>query len=122
MKTIGYRKKAHLQDILTYPCEELKVYVNRVPLKKILQSGITYPQLKEVISKLKGQYHLSIIGGGFCSQLQIIEKTLFNFLSKEDQLAIKKKFILIDRTDSRRKIPKKFGGPGARARFQKSYR
>ena len=44
--------------------------------------------------------------------------------TKSSQL--RSKFLEFDRTlltgDPRRKEPKKFGGPGARARFQKSYR
>ena len=44
----------------------------------------------------------------------------------EDKKAIKEVFMQYDRTllvaDPRRCEPKKFGGPGARARYQKSYR
>ena len=39
---------------------------------------------------------------------------------------LKQVFVAFDRTllvaDNRRSEPKKFGGPGARARYQKSYR
>ena len=41
------------------------------------------------------------------------------FVSKVE---IKKLFMSVDRTDSRRGYPKKYGGPNPRARYQKSYR
>ncbi|KAJ1838581.1 40S ribosomal protein S16 [Coemansia sp. RSA 2703] len=73
-------------------------------------------------------------GGGQTSQIyairQAISKGLVAFYQKYVDEASKKeiKDILVsfDRTllvaDPRRCEPKKFGGPGARARFQKSYR
>ncbi|KAJ2786886.1 40S ribosomal protein S16 [Coemansia interrupta] len=73
-------------------------------------------------------------GGGQTSQVyairQAISKGLVAFYQKYVDEASKKeiKDILVsfDRTllvaDPRRCEPKKFGGPGARARFQKSYR
>ncbi|KAJ1721780.1 40S ribosomal protein S16 [Coemansia erecta] len=73
-------------------------------------------------------------GGGQTSQVyairQAISKGLVAFYQKFVDEASKKeiKDILVsfDRTllvaDPRRCEPKKFGGPGARARFQKSYR
>ncbi|RWS25039.1 ribosomal protein S16-like protein [Leptotrombidium deliense] len=73
-------------------------------------------------------------GGGHVSQIyairQAISKSLVAYYQKYIDEASKKeiKDILIqyDRTllvaDPRRCEPKKFGGPGARARYQKSYR
>ncbi|ENN75368.1 40S ribosomal protein S16 [Dendroctonus ponderosae] len=73
-------------------------------------------------------------GGGHVSQIyairQAISKALVAYYQKYVDEASKKelKDILIqyDRTllvaDPRRCEPKKFGGPGARARYQKSYR
>lgn len=73
-------------------------------------------------------------GGGHVAQIyairQAISKALVSYYQKFVDEASKKeiKDILIsyDRTllvaDPRRCEPKKFGGPGARARYQKSYR
>ena len=55
-------------------------------------------------------------------------KTIFVILDVDEQSkkAIKDILVQFDRTllvaDPRRCEPKKFGGPGARARYQKSYR
>ncbi|KAJ1816333.1 40S ribosomal protein S16 [Coemansia sp. RSA 2598] len=73
-------------------------------------------------------------GGGQTSQVyairQAISKGLVAFYQKYVDEASKKEIkdtlVAFDRTllvaDPRRCEPKKFGGPGARARFQKSYR
>lgn len=73
-------------------------------------------------------------GGGHVSQLyairQAIAKGLVAFYAKNEDAAsaleLKKTYIAYDRTllvaDPRRCEPKKFGGRGARARRQKSYR
>merc|ERR1712141_976924 len=73
-------------------------------------------------------------GGGHVSQMyairQAISKAIVSYYQKYVDEASKKeiKDILIqyDRSllvaDPRRCEPKKFGGPGARARYQKSYR
>jgi len=77
---------------------------------------------------------LRVKGGGYTSQLyairQAIGKSLVAFYQKYVDEASKQeiKDILLsyDRTllvaDPRRREPKKFGGPSARARYQKSYR
>ncbi|KAF5385226.1 hypothetical protein D9615_001471 [Tricholomella constricta] len=73
-------------------------------------------------------------GGGHTSQVyairQAISKALIAYYSKYidaySALELKKKLVAYDRTlliaDPRRMEPKKFGGHGARARRQKSYR
>lgn len=77
---------------------------------------------------------IKVKGGGQVSQVyairQAISKALVAYYQKFVDEASKKeiKDILIqyDRSllvaDPRRMEPKKFGGPGARARYQKSYR
>ncbi|GMK57005.1 hypothetical protein CspeluHIS016_0308450 [Cutaneotrichosporon spelunceum] len=77
---------------------------------------------------------LRVKGGGHVSQLyalrQAIAKGLVAFYAKNEDAAsaleLKKTLIAYDRTllvaDPRRCEPKKFGGRGARARRQKSYR
>ncbi|KAL0578734.1 40S ribosomal protein S16 [Marasmius crinis-equi] len=88
-----------------------------------------------------GEDHFSTIdirvrvkGGGHTSQVyairQAIAKALVAFHAKNYDAAsameLKKKLVAYDRTllisDPRRMEPKKFGGGGARARRQKSYR
>ncbi|KAL1132001.1 hypothetical protein AAG570_011612 [Ranatra chinensis] len=73
-------------------------------------------------------------GGGHVAQIyairQAISKALVSYYQKYVDEASKKEIkdtlIQYDRTllvaDPRRCEPKKFGGPGARARYQKSYR
>ncbi|CAA3015610.1 40S ribosomal S16 [Olea europaea subsp. europaea] len=76
---------------------------------------------------------IRVKSGGHTSQIyaicQSIAKTLVAFYQKyiDEQLKeIKDILVRYDRTllvaDPRRREPKKFGGHGARARFQKSYR
>jgi small subunit ribosomal protein S16e len=75
-----------------------------------------------------------VSGGGHTSQIyairQAIAKAIVAYYQKfVDEYAknqIKQTLAQYDRTllvaDNRRMEPKKFGGPGARARYQKSYR
>lgn len=70
---------------------------------------------------------VNVTGGGVMGQAQAartaIAKALVDYFNSEE---LKKKFEAIDRSliveDSRRVEPKKFKGPKARARYQKSYR
>ncbi|KAK9696294.1 40S ribosomal protein S16, partial [Basidiobolus ranarum] len=73
-------------------------------------------------------------GGGHTSQIYAIRQAIAKaivafyqkFVDEASKKEIKEKLIAYDRTllvaDPRRCEPKKFGGPGARARYQKSYR
>ena len=75
-----------------------------------------------------------VSGGGSCSQIQAIRqaiaKAIIAFYQKyydeQDKRELKELLIQYDKlllvADPRRCEPKKFGGKGARARFQKSYR
>lgn len=75
-----------------------------------------------------------VTGGGHTSQIyairQAIAKSLIAYYQKyvdeHSKNMLKQALVQFDRTllvaDNRRCEPKKFGGPGARARFQKSYR
>ncbi|KAK9468894.1 ribosomal protein S5 domain 2-type protein [Lipomyces arxii] len=75
-----------------------------------------------------------VTGGGHVSQIyairQAIAKAIVAFHQKyvdeQSKNELKRALIAYDRTlliaDSRHSEPKKFGGPGARARYQKSYR
>ncbi|KAK7938036.1 40S ribosomal protein uS9 [Apiospora aurea] len=75
-----------------------------------------------------------VSGGGHTSQVyavrQAIAKAIVSYYQKyvdeHSKNALKSALVQFDRTllvaDNRRMEPKKFGGPGARARYQKSYR
>jgi small subunit ribosomal protein S9 len=70
---------------------------------------------------------VSVNGGGTMGQAQAARTAIANALALYfDQLNLREKFISIDRSlvieDTRRVETKKFRGPKARARFQKSYR
>lgn len=77
---------------------------------------------------------IRVRGGGHVAQIyairQAIAKGIVAFYQKhvdeQSKNQIKDVLLTYDRTllvaDPRRSEPKKFGGPGARARFQKSYR
>ncbi|XP_015781823.1 40S ribosomal protein S16 [Tetranychus urticae] len=113
--------------------------VNGRPLDLVEPQALKYKLLEPIL--LLGQEKFSSVdirvrvrGGGHVSQIyairQAISKALVSYYQKFVDEASKKeiKDILIsyDRTllvaDPRRCEPKKFGGPGARARYQKSYR
>ena len=75
-----------------------------------------------------------VTGGGHTSQVYAIRQAIAKaivayyqkFVDEHSKNELKKALITYDRTllvaDPRRSEPKKFGGPGARARYQKSYR
>jgi small subunit ribosomal protein S9 len=71
--------------------------------------------------------NIRVFGGGVMGQAEaarmVIAKGLVQWTQDMD---LKEKYIQYDRTmlvgDPRRSEPKKYGGPGARARKQKSYR
>ncbi len=70
---------------------------------------------------------VNVNGGGAMGQAQAARTAIANALALYfEQMNLRQKFIEIDRSlvieDTRRVEPKKFRGPKARARFQKSYR
>ncbi|MFX1509771.1 MAG: 30S ribosomal protein S9 [Promethearchaeota archaeon] len=79
----------------------------------------------DITSKI--DIRVNVRGGGTMGQAQAsriaIARGLVDFTKSAD---LRKQFVEYDRTlmagDSRRKEKKKFGGPGARAKRQKSYR
>lgn len=103
-----------------YPIE---VYPNEQVKQRILEP------LNIIPDKLRNQIDIFIKahGGGFMGQADAarmaIGRGLVKYTASDE---IKRILLEYDRTilsgDPRRKEPKKFGGPGARRRFQKSYR
>ena len=109
-----------------------RIRINNVPLEifepQIARLKIMEPLL-QVSDELRSQIDINIrvSGGGFMGQAEAARMAMARGLlrwtkSKHLQSA----FTEYDRTmlagDPRRKEPKKFGGPSARAKRQKSYR
>lgn len=105
------------------------------PSSVLLRYKVYEPILVVGAEKLANiDIRLRVKGGGHVSQLyalrQAIAKGVVAFYAKNEDAAsaleLKKTLIAYDRTllvaDPRRAEPKKFGGRGARARRQKSYR
>jgi len=115
------------------------IKVNSVPLKLLRPEILRYKLYEPILvvgerrfRKVNIKIHVS--GGGHTSQVyavrQAIAKGLVAYYAKHydaaSALELKKALIAYDRSlliaDPRRTEPKKFGGRGARARRQKSYR
>ncbi|KAK5581181.1 hypothetical protein RB653_001211 [Dictyostelium firmibasis] len=115
------------------------IKVNGVPLEfiqpKNLKLKVYEPVLivgKEIFSQV--DIRVRVRGGGSVAQIYAIRQAIAKsivayhqkFVDEESKNEIKKKILDYDRSllvaDPRRCEPKKFGGRGARARFQKSYR
>jgi small subunit ribosomal protein S9 len=109
-----------------------RILINKVPLENynplIARQIIEEPILiagSEITSKI--DVRVNVRGGGTMGQAQAsrmaVARGLVDFTKSAD---LRKQFVEYDRTlmagDSRRKEKKKFGGPGARAKRQKSYR
>lgn len=100
----------------------VKSYSNKY-LRSVIMEPLTYmgPEVNEI------DISVSVKGGGMMGQAQAartaIAKALVAYFDKEN---LKDKFISIDRSllveDTRRVESKKYRGPKARARYQKSYR
>ncbi|CRG86774.1 40S ribosomal protein S16 [Talaromyces islandicus] len=115
------------------------VKVNGQPLQlvkpEVLRFKVYEPLLIVGLDKFAGvDIRVRVTGGGHVSQVYAIRQAIAKsivayyqkFVDEHSKNQLKQAFIQYDRTllvaDSRRAEPKKFGGPGARARFQKSYR
>ncbi|MEM2108770.1 MAG: 30S ribosomal protein S9 [Candidatus Bathyarchaeia archaeon] len=109
-----------------------RVRINMVPVEifepEIAREKIMEPLIQageDVWKQL--DIEVTTSGGGFMGQAEAVRMALANALLKWTKSAhLRTVFIEYDRTmiagDPRRKEPKKFGGPGARAKEQKSYR
>ena len=109
-----------------------RIRINNIPLEiyqpEIAREKIREPLLlagDEIWKKL--DIKIKVRGGGFMGQAEASRMALARGLIRWTKSShLRTVFLKYDRTmvagDPRRKEPKKFGGPGARARFQKSYR
>lgn len=92
-------------------------------IKEIIREPVTYIGA----DSSKVNISVSVTGGGTMGQAQAARVAIANALVKYfDDNKLKEKYIMIDRSlvveDTRRVESKKFRGPKARARYQKSYR
>jgi small subunit ribosomal protein S9 len=109
-----------------------RVRINMVPVEifepEIARAKIMEPLLQageDVWKQMDMDVKTS--GGGYMGQAEAARMAVANALLKWTKSShLRTVFTEYDRTmiagDSRRKEPKKFGGPGARAKEQKSYR
>nr|MQY83211.1 30S ribosomal protein S9 [archaeon] len=89
---------------------------------KILESLVLAGEIAE-----KVDIKVKVYGGGYMSQAEAVRMGVAQALVKWTRSKkLRTTYIDYDRTmlagDARRKEPKKFGGPSARAKKQKSYR
>ena len=109
-----------------------KIRINMTPLE-IFEPEISREKIKEPLLQAGDEVwkqldiNVSVSGGGYMGQAEAARMAVANALLKWTKSAhLRTIFAEYDRTmivgDSRKKESKKFGGPGARAKEQKSYR
>lgn len=101
----------------------IEIFVPETTREKIMEPLIQAGE--DVVGQL--DMNVKVAGGGFMGQAEAARMAIANALLKWTKSAhLRTVFVEYDRTmlagDSRKKEPKKFGGPGARAKVQKSYR
>eukprot|EP00879_Flechtneria_rotunda_P000217 GHRR01000291.1.p1 GENE.GHRR01000291.1~~GHRR01000291.1.p1 ORF type:complete len:145 (+),score=45.66 GHRR01000291.1:69-503(+) len=137
VQTFG-RKKSAVAVAYAKPGKGL-VKLNGIPLELIKPEALGHKVFEPLLLLGKQRWgfldiRLRVKGGGHVSQIyalrQAIAKAIIAYYQKyvdeQSKVQIKETLLQYDRTllvaDPRRCEPKKFGGRGARARFQKSYR
>jgi len=107
------------------------VIVNGIPLHtftpEIAKAKITEPLVLSGDRWKALDFNVKVSGGGFMGQAEAVRMAVAKGLVTWTRSSeLRKTMTNYDRTmlagDPRRKEPKKFGGPGARRREQKSYR
>ena len=108
-----------------------RVRVNAVPIE-LVTPEISRLKMMEpllLVGDLRDEVDIDVAvqGGGFMGQAEAVRMAIARSLVKwSRRSSVEREFIAYDRTmlagDPRRKESKKFGGPGARRRKQKSYR
>ncbi len=126
---VGKRKTAIARAVIRNGSGRIRI--NKIPLE-IYQPEIARQKIMEPLL-LSGDLwknvdiDVKVRGGGFMGQAEAARMSIARGLVKWFKSArLKKIFLSYDRSmlvgDPRRKEMKKFGGPGARRRVQKSYR
>ena len=111
---------------------EGRIWINNIPLE-IYEPEVAREKIREPLLQAgddvwrKIDVNIRVSGGGFMGQAEASRMALAKALLKWTKSShLRSVFLKYDRTmvagDPRRKESKKFGGPGARARDQKSYR
>ena len=105
-----------------------RIRINMVPVE-IFEPIIAREKIMEPLLQAGEDVDMDVktSGGGYMGQAEAARMAVANALLKWTKSGhLRTVFTEYDRTmivgDSRRKEPKKFGGPGARAKEQKSYR
>ncbi|MCK9313183.1 MAG: 30S ribosomal protein S9 [Methanocorpusculum sp.] len=129
INTSGKRKTAIARA--TFREGKGRVRINSVPLE-VYGNEILRMKISEAIALAPGaidnvDIEISVSGGGVMGQAEAIRTAIGRgILSWTNDPRIKEVYLSYDRTllvnDSRQKEAKKPHGPGARARYQKSYR
>jgi small subunit ribosomal protein S9 len=108
-----------------------RILINNIPLEilepKLAQDKIMEPLLHAGDALKQIDITVKVSGGGFMGQAEAARIAIARALLKWTKSAhLRTLLVAYDRTllagDPRRKEAKKFGGPSARARNQKSYR
>lgn len=128
---ISGKRKTAITRAVVRPGEG-KIRINRIPIEiyepKIGREKAMEPLMHagdEVWKQI--DIDITVSGGGYMGQAEAVKMAMANALLKWTKSSrLRRIFVEYDRLmvvgDPRRKEPKKFGGPGARARDQKSYR
>mmetsp|Transcript_15705 Transcript_15705/g.16449 ORF Transcript_15705/g.16449 Transcript_15705/m.16449 type:complete len:146 (+) Transcript_15705:44-481(+) len=115
------------------------IKVNGIPLSLIQPEILRLKTLEPILVVGSDKFanvdiRVRVRGGGTTSQIYAIRQAIAKaivayyqkYVDEASKRALKEQLVAYDRTllvaDPRRCEPKKFGGPGARARYQKSYR
>jgi small subunit ribosomal protein S9 len=109
-----------------------RIRINKTPLE-ILEPEVSREKIREPLLQAGDEVwkqldmDVNVTGGGYAGQAEAARMAIANALLKWGKSAhLRTVFSEYDRTmiagDSRKKEPKTFGGPGARAKEQKSYR
>lgn len=137
VQTFGRKKNA--LAVATVRTGKGLIKVNGSPIEilepKALRIKVFEPILLLGKSKFAGiDIRIKVRGGGYTAQIYAIRQAIakgvvaYNqkFVDEASKREIKELLLQYDRTmlvaDPRRCEPKKYGGPGARSRYQKSYR
>jgi len=115
------------------------ITINRIPLNNVEPRPLRIKLFEPILLVGAGHFKdlkikVRVTGGGPTTQIYAarlaIAKGLVawkqKYVDEDEKAEIRRTFLSYDRAllvaDQRRREPKKFGGPGARARYQKSYR
>jgi small subunit ribosomal protein S16e len=134
-----YGRKKTASAVATCKAGKGLIKVNGKPLEQIEPKALQFKLQEPLLIVGKERFagvdiRIRVSGGGRIAQVYAIRQAVARglvayyqkYVDEQSKQEIKDMFISYDRTllvsDPRRKESKKFGGPGARARYQKSYR